>query len=406
MAAPVTAAPSALGESQGEARLGVHEKRLTRLDWRLVATIAAVKLAVLLLIFLAYSLLPFWTENFEVNVPDPAYLNSGLARAYSTWDAQHYLYLSENGYRAGQMENAFFPLFPLLIRLATYIFHSSLIAALVIANLCSLAGFYLLFTFVEKQYGRDAARLTVLLYLAFPTAFFFDLPYSESLFLLLIAAFFLLLFRGKPGWAAIPAALLPLSRPEGVLVILPFATYYATHRKMVRNLVPSPYSLLPPLSPLLGLAAYLAFMRAATGNAFEMFRAMQDYVSAHSLLYLLHPLQLIQHWAEWPLAIHGFTNSIIDRAFFLAFLLLIAPMVRRVHPALAVYALAVGLLNVLSGTFMSYTRYILLAFPVFLTLALLLRQRRGLAWQAPLLVCSTLFQGVFLVMHALNYWVA
>lgn len=387
-----------------------------RTDAQLIAAIVGVKLTVLLIIFLVYQLLPFFTDNFEVNFVDPAYQDAGLARAFSTWDAQHYLYLSENGYHGGQMSNAFFPLFPLLIHLGTYVFQNSLVAALVIANLASIAGFYLLFKFVEERYGRATARDTILLYLVFPTALFFTVPYSESLFLLLIASFFLLLFRGRPGWAAVPAALLPLARPEGALVILPFAVWYFIKKPSLaaagegRLRVPWWGRVWPPplplIAPFVGVAAYLAFMKAATGNALEMFSAMQDYVSNHSLGYLLHPLELVRLWSEWPLALHGFTNSIIDRAFFLGFLLLIVPMVRRVHPALAVYALAIGLLNVLSGTFMSYTRYVLLAFPLFITLALLLRERRVAVLRTPILFLSTMFQGIFLTMHALSYWVA
>jgi hypothetical protein len=183
----------------------------------------------------------------------------------------------------------------------------------------------------------------------------------------------------------VPAALLPLARPEGGLIILPFAVYYAIEvlglgrqplTVALARLRPGQAALV--LSPLLGGAAYLAFMWLATGNALEMIQAMTGYVSAHSLSYILHPVELAQALGQWPLAIHGFTNSIIDRAVFLGFLLLLAPLFRRVHPALAVYALAVGLLNVVSGTFMSYSRYILLAFPIFIAAAVLLTPQGAL----------------------------
>jgi hypothetical protein len=413
--APAAVAPD--GEGDGFTRLDRPRSPRKRPDLQPLILILSAKVGVLLVIALAYAFLPFFADNFGINFVDPAYRDAGLARAFSTWDAQHYLYLSEEGYKAGQMSNAFFPLFPLLIHLLTPVFPSSLAAALVIANLASLAGFYLLYRFVEERWDRQIASYVLVVYLAFPTAFFFSVPYSESLFLLLIASFFLLLFRGRSGWAALPAALLPLARPEGALVILPFTAYYLAQtqpgrRLLTRLRLPLPPTLYPlsplpfVLSPFAGIAAYLAFMKAATGNAFEMFNAMSDYISAHSLGYLLHPLQLLQLLAQWPLELHGFTDSVIDRLFFLGFLILILPMLRRVHPALAVYALAVGLLNVLSGTFMSYTRYILLAFPVFITLALLLRDRRLAVWRLPLLFFSTMVQALFLVMHALSYWVA
>ncbi|HLY64914.1 MAG TPA: hypothetical protein VKU60_05215 [Chloroflexota bacterium] len=376
----------------------------------LLATLLAIKLTVLLLVFLAYALLPFFTDNYAINFVDPAYEEPSLASAFSTWDAQHYLYLSENGYHPGQMSNAFFPLLPALIHLATPLTGgSSLIAGLVVANLASLLGLFVLFKFLTELCGRALAENTLLLYLAFPTAFFFSLIYSESVFMLLVASFFLLLFRNRPGWAAVPAALAPLARPEGVLLLVPFGVWYLVHTQgdwaaRSRQLL-SP-RILPALAPLAGLGVYLAYMRLTTGNALEMLDAMRQYVSAHSLAYWLHPSELAQALGEWPLALHGFTNSVIDRLIFLAFLLLLVPMFRRLPAPLAWYALVVGILNVASGTFMSYSRYVLLAFPVFLTAAILL-QRPTLRWlRLPLLFLFVLVQGLFVTMQALSYWVA
>src|SRR5581483_5936792 len=83
-------------------------RALKRIDRSLLLTIAAGKVAVLLVIFLAYNLLPFFTAEFQVNFVDPNHPDVSLATAFSTWDAQHYLYLSESGYHAGQMSDAFF----------------------------------------------------------------------------------------------------------------------------------------------------------------------------------------------------------------------------------------------------------------------------------------------------------
>jgi len=407
---PANSPSAGPGEGEGEgAWSSVQDERRTYI----VPAILLGKLAVLLVVFLAYELLPFSTPNFEINFVDPARRVVSLATAFSTWDAQHYLYLSESGYHAGQMSNAFFPLLPLLIHLTAPIFHSTLVAGLVVSNVASLLGVYFLYRLVSELHGRGAADSTLLLYLAFPTAFFFSLIYTESLFLLLAASFFYLLFRRGLAWAALPAAVLPLARPEGVLIIIPFAVHYAFEvlglgrRPLAAALArfeASQAALV--LSPLLGAAAYLAYMRAATGNAFEMFEAMKNYVSAHSLTYVLHPADLARALGEWPLALHGFTNSAIDRALFLVFLLLLPPMFRRVHPALAVFGVGVGLLNVLSGTFMSYSRYLLLAFPVFITAGLLLQGSRLRRLTVPLVCSLALIQGLFLVMYALSYWVA
>jgi hypothetical protein len=59
-----------------------------------------------------------------------------------------------------------------------------------------------------------------------------------------------------------------------------------------------------------------------------------------------------------------------------------------------------------TGTFMSYQRYMLLAFPIFLGLAIGLRRWR-LGWlQWPLVFVLIMVQGLFTAMCALDYWVA
>jgi hypothetical protein len=61
---------------------------------------------------------------------------------------------------------------------------------------------------------------------------------------------------------------------------------------------------------------------------------------------------------------------------------------------------------VLSGTFMSYSRYLLLPFPIFIVAAMLLRRPHWTYVRAALLYFMVMLQSLFLVMHALNYWVA
>lgn len=372
------------------------------LDWQVLAGILLAKAAVFLLVFLAFRLLPFFTAQYELNFVDPTYQQGNLAAAFSTWDAQHYLFLAEFGYQPGSESNAFFPLLPALIRLAMPLFGgSSLVAGLVVSNIASLVGLYLLFVFLGDLYGRGTALNTLVLFLAIPTAFFFSLVYSESIFLLLSALFFIWLYRNQYARAAIPALLLPLARPAGALVLLPFATYYLMHERPAVS-----RRLFWVAAPLAGCGVYLAIMWLTTGNPLEMMQAEKVYVSGYSILNVLHPAQLWQQLMHGPLAIHGYTDSEIDRAFFAAFLALLIPLFRRVPLPLALFALGTGVLSVLSGTFMSYPRYLLAAFPVFLCVALLLQDRRVKWLQPPLLFLFVMLQSLFVVMHALSYWVA
>ncbi|MBV8085428.1 MAG: glycosyltransferase family 39 protein [Chloroflexi bacterium] len=370
--------------------------------WRLAGGLVIAKAGVLLVVFLAVKLLPFWVEQYRANFVDPDYANAGPVQwAFSAWDGQHYLYLADHGYHAGQMSNAFYPLFPGLIHLATPLFGSSLPAGLLVSNVCSLAGLLLLFDLFRLLHGGATARRALLLYVAFPTAFFLSLIYNDSLFILLAALVFNLLYRGKLEWAALPAALLPLTKPQGTLVIVPFLIYYWFEHREGWG-----WRALLPFSPLLGIGVLLAFMYVTTGNPLEMLAAQQLFPSGYSALLIVHPVQLIQQLTAGRLALYGYTNSILDRIFFGFFMLLLIPLFRYVRPSLAVFGLLTGILSVVTGTFMSYQRYMLLTFPIFLGLAIGLRRWR-LGWlQWPLLFALIMVQGLFTAMYALDYWVA
>ncbi|MBV8085426.1 MAG: hypothetical protein JO247_11490, partial [Chloroflexi bacterium] len=239
---------------------------LRALDWHVLAGIVLAKGAVFLLVFLAFRLLPFFAAQYELNFVDPTYQQPDLAAAFSTWDAQHYLFLAEFGYQPGNESNAFFPLLPALIRIAMPLFGGSgLIAGLVVSNLASLIGLYLLFVFLRDLYGRESALNTLLLFLAVPTAFFFSLVYSESVFLLLSALFFVWLYRKQYARAAIPALLLPLARPAGALVLLPFAVYYVLHERPLLS-----RRLFWVAAPVAGCGAFLSTMSPTTENPLEM----------------------------------------------------------------------------------------------------------------------------------------
>jgi hypothetical protein len=61
---------------------------------------------------LAVQLLPpiFATEIYATNFHWPPDDPPSLISAYKTWDANHYLFLSERGYQPDTMSSAFYPL--------------------------------------------------------------------------------------------------------------------------------------------------------------------------------------------------------------------------------------------------------------------------------------------------------
>ena len=103
-------------------------------------------------------------------------LLSPLAR----WDAVWYLRIADSGYADSEPRAAFFPLYPLLIRVLATLGGGSEAALLVAAYAIALAAFVaalaLLHRLVELELGRRLARPTLLLLAVFPAAVFFGAP--------------------------------------------------------------------------------------------------------------------------------------------------------------------------------------------------------------------------------------
>ncbi|MFQ5577624.1 MAG: hypothetical protein ACE5G8_11645, partial [Anaerolineae bacterium] len=116
----------------------------------------AVKAATFGLIFLGFQTLPFCEICRASNFVYPADSPTHLAVAYQTWDAQHYLYLADAGYKPDQPSNAFYPLFPLLIRWARPLFGgSAFFSGLALATFCSMGAVSLFYLLAKKQTGPE-----------------------------------------------------------------------------------------------------------------------------------------------------------------------------------------------------------------------------------------------------------
>jgi hypothetical protein len=144
-------------------------------------------------------------------------------RVWIGWDASHYAEIARGGYQEIS-QAAFYPLFPLLEHLlAPLVGGSPEIAGIVIANAASLGAFLALYALVERDLNRHVARRTLLYLVLFPSSMYLVAAYTESLFLLLCLGMFLALRAGSWALAGLLAALATLSRGVGLALLLPLA---------------------------------------------------------------------------------------------------------------------------------------------------------------------------------------
>lgn len=152
--------------------------------------------------------------------PSGGVLYEALVGTWVRADALWYLSIAEGGYTSTS-QLAFFPVFPLLIRVVNLVIPDEVIAAIVVSNVACALGLVLLYRLAEDLGGKQMARSAVVGLAAFPTAFFLVAPYAESVLLATGAGALLAARRQSPALAGLLGGLAVLSRPFGVLVVIP-----------------------------------------------------------------------------------------------------------------------------------------------------------------------------------------
>jgi len=197
-----------------------------------------------------------------------------LASPLGRWDSVWYLAIAADGYGGGARE-AFFPLYPLVVRLAGVPFDSALVGGALASTVLLAVALVVLHRLVALDHGRAVARNAVLVTALFPMSFFFSAVYSESLFLALSVGAVYAARRERWAWAGALGLLAAMTRSAGVLLLVPLAMIYLwdTGRPSLRTIRPlRPDALWLALVPL-GLAWYCALLAVGGHDPLAPFRA-------------------------------------------------------------------------------------------------------------------------------------
>jgi hypothetical protein len=327
-----------------------------------------------------------------------------LLAVWGRWDAEHYIGIATSGYSG--TEPAFFPLYPLLIRLGGALLGNSLIAGLAISNVASFFALLYLYKLVEHEYNRQVAHRAVFYVSIFPTAIFFSAVYTESLFLCLTVASFYYIRERRWVTAGIVGALAALTRVEGVLLTVPLLIEAALALRAQRlDWWKWPVdTVLKPLVGLglipLGLATYMAYLWVLRGDPLY-FSHVQEHWGRH----LAPPWESFQH--SFRIIAHGVPQAVANQLLEVTFTMLMLGVLiagfRRLRPSYIAYMLLSILVPMSTSSLMSMPRFALVLFPMFVLFALWGAKpavnNAIVAFSLPLL-------GLFTVLFADWYWVA
>ncbi len=307
------------------------------------------------------------------------------------WDTISYLRIAMFGYGVQDSSVAFMPLYPILIRLASPLLGGDyLLTALMLSTLFSVITLILLYELFAEIFNSKISRQAVILFISFPTAFFLFAGYTESLFLTLVLAFWILGRRKRWYWAALFSGLATLTRLQG-LILAPVLLWMMLI-SLVKEPDPSPIgqvrqvwelfksskhkiihsgyktAWLTVLTPVLVALAYQTWLYASG------FGSIPGTLQEHWKIKTVMPWTGIALFFQRLVTTSFIYMDWIDLALFVVVLLASLIGLRLFEPAFSLYIwMTIGVLFT-RGTppflLASYSRYFLVLFPLFVLPAL------------------------------------
>ncbi len=305
------------------------------------------------------------------------WLGNLLAAPAVRWDSIWYLRIADHGYRIKQ-DTGFFPLYPLMAHVGSWVTGSSILAGVLISMAATLVGLMIVHRLTELELGGVAASTTVKLIAFAPFAFYLSALYTEGLFLALSAGTFLAARRERWALAGILGGLAATVRVTGVLLIVPVVLFYIAS---VRQRQGSPrlrelaWTLLIPA----GLALFCAYTALRGFGFMASFNAQHSYwqhrftgpVSGiwHGLEAAWHQLKA---FVSGNLTANNRTPATLQVVVLIASIVGLVGVFRRLPLAYGAYVL-LGLLIPLSSPTIGdplrgLDRYASMMFPLFMWL--------------------------------------
>lgn len=276
------------------------------------------------------------------------------------WDAPHYINIAQNGYQTvgeGALWIVFYPLYPFFIKLTNLVFNNFNLSAIFVPVVFSFLASIALFELTLLDFKRKTAIVAVWYMNIFPTSFFLQTGYTESLFLTLSIATIYVFRKNLFLLSGLAGFLSSLTRINGVLII-PMMFFEKRF-----NLKQLPFYLLTPS----GLIIYLAINQTIFNDPF----------------YFTQPLY--SNWykkLDWPwIGLAGLASSVsnINNQYFYYYLVEVIALLFislfgiyifiKIRKSYGIYVLLNLLLITSTNFILSTPRYSLILFPLFIALA-------------------------------------
>lgn len=314
-------------------------------------------------------------------------LDSIYWSSHARFDSRWYSEIARDGYyiKPNKSNTPFFPLYPLACRWLTPVFGTPEAAGIVISHLALLVAIGFLYRIGCRLYSPELAQQAIVYLLLFPSAYFFSMMYTESLFLLWTSIAFWAFLERRMWLAGLAGMLAGLTRSSAMVLFFAFvgALAWRWYRQKSR----------PPWSALaLGLIPcswllYAAYLNRLVGEPFAFYTYQAKFWHRRPTF----PLATWwRHAKKVDLSLPSDSNmhDAMRLGFPLVGLSLAVSMaVSGAEPAMWLYLAGGCLYPLTTGLIMGLTRFVLVLFPAQFEIARLTRR----AWLQQLVLISYTF---------------
>lgn len=296
-----------------------------------------------------------------------------ISEVLTSWDGRWYLEIVRSGYPHSIPPNityeqlearaAFFPLYPLLVRVVDVVLPGGDTFAALFTNLVlSLIAVVLVGLLARRWFDIATARRAMVLFAVFPGSFVLSFAYSEALLVVLAASCLLALSHERWLLAGITAALATAARPNGVALVAACAVAAVFAIRAKRQWA----ALVAPLLAPVGFVAFQWFLAQHTGERAAWFRVQREAwregtsfgatAVSNTLSFLSHPL--------------ASPTDALTAATLVALGITVWALRRRPLPWFATaYVVVVIALMLLPATVTARPRFLFTAFPLAIAAA-------------------------------------
>lgn len=370
-------------------------------------------------LLIATLFVPFRSQSeftsIRQHIRDQQVVSSDIVYPWANFDGVHYLAIASRGYVD---EGRFMPLFPLVIFSVAKIFSpfeslepfgtEVFWAGVVVHFIATLGALAVVYRLLRLDYSISMSQSALFWLLVFPTAFIYGCIYSEGLFLLLSSS--ALLFARKQKWffAALMCMLLAVTRLAGLLVLLP--VLYEFYMQEVQGKNYSKKIVLPlmwfALSPVL-LIGYAYFNFVTWGDPLYFVHAHGALGNSREVTSFVFPLVTVYRYIKIvttvsPALLEYWVAVIEFLSVFFAVFAGVGMILQKQRFTYVVYAIALLILPLFSGTFSGFPRYLLPVFPLFLSQSLWLHDKPKVSFFIS--VVSLVLQGIFVALFVRGYY--